>query len=283
MSLLYGRLSLSFCEFARPGFRKLDYIQSAAKLLRFIKCLGRKEIPHEELLVKIFSDDIENLIELLHILLPELICEVKVGGKLVKRFAEIVDVGPGLERRIEEDQLNARDASRIRKLRDWRLDNFCWEISKEEFKDAILFSRLYDDERAMVDKQLELLLFLLPHWISEAEINDKRIIRIKKEENEEVETQLQLAMRSIRPPQSRGSDEVYQFLFALRRWFVKNEGNCFCCRNKLYNDTCKEVIEYPCKHRFHERCTEESDTVHCPLCADTHKNRKKHKKPRMKM
>lgn len=30
---------------------------------------------------------------------------------------------------------------------------------------------------AMVDKQLELLVFLFPHWISKAQMNDKWILR----------------------------------------------------------------------------------------------------------
>lgn len=58
--------------------------------------------------------------------------------------------------------------------------------------------------------------------------------RVKKEETEEVETQLQLAMRSIKPPQSRGSDEVYEFLFALRRSFVKNAGVQFLFDSILF-------------------------------------------------
>ncbi|CAL9019909.1 unnamed protein product, partial [Prunus brigantina] len=87
---------------------------------------------------------------------------------------------------------------RIRELLNW-FRRFCVNMSKDEFKHDIPFTLLYDDKRVMVDKQLELLVFLFPHWISITQINDKLLL-IKREETEEVEVHLQLAICSICPP-----------------------------------------------------------------------------------
>ncbi|XP_061998734.1 uncharacterized protein LOC133716023 [Rosa rugosa] len=178
LPLSYTGLSLKELSKGKEAEKVSDYLLQAKWLINRIHSIHRIEIPKKELLEKIFSGEVEELLQLFQKVAPQCISEKKIQKESILNINRNFDSKLILER---SKSLDFETQQMISSLHTWIESTSRTQITRKEFIQNITWSDLYSVHRRNVEDLLELVLLLVPTWIWEEVKNNKVIYRIDRD------------------------------------------------------------------------------------------------------